>query len=488
MTDRELLLRRARKLVETRIRMDAARDKLNVAKTCFAPQMKFVRDVARFKTAVCTRRAGKTEGAAIELLDVAERKPGAPVLYFTLTRSDAKRLMWDKLKELNRKFGLGYEPNESDLVLKKNGKGIVYLTGVNTKAEIEKMRGSPWAKAIGDEAQALPEYVRDLVEEVLTPAFMDYNGTLTLIGTPGPVPAGYFYDVAHSDLWSHHMWTVWDNPHVPDPRRLLDDILAMRGVTEDDPKIQREWFGKWTLDLNSLVFKYDAVKNAYTELPSGGDWCYVIGVDVGFNDADAIAVLGWQPTSHKTWLVEEHIEDKADVTKLATNIRAVWDRLGHDNVMAIVMDAGALGKKIGAELSARFRLPVVAAQKSEKQMHIELLNDALRTGNFFARRDSRFAQDSKKVEWDSSRATPERRVISDRYHSDICDSVLYAFRESLAWLSKIPVLRPAVGTPEAFNEAARELFEKTQREVIAAKEAEEFDLGPGGFEGWGVEP
>lgn len=478
------ILARAKALATTRIKRESAKDKLSVNKLCFGPQKSFVKDPSRFKNAVCTRRAGKTMGAAIELLDAAERKPGAPVLYFTLTRGDAKRIIWDTLKYLNQHYNLGYEPNEAELVLKKNGKGIVYLTGVNTKSELEKMRGSPWAKVVGDEAQSLPAYVKDLIEEVLTPALMDYDGSITLIGTPGPVPVGYFYDISHSSKWSHHAWTVWQNPHIPNPRGVLNDILEMRGVTEEDPKIQREWFGKWTYDPNSLVFRYDAHKNHYDELPLVQEWKYVIGVDLGFNDADAIAVLGWSPTAKQTWLVEEYVQDKSDITTLAGAIESIWNRLGRDNVLSMVLDSGGLGRKINEELSARFKLPITAAQKHEKQTYIELLNDAMRTSKFLAKRTSRFAHDSMLVEWDKEHSTPDRRAISDRFHSDIADAVLYAFRESLAWLSKEPRRPPEAGTRDAYQAAADELFRKTMQEVEKAKMENPFEFGTLGIESW----
>ena len=64
-------------------------------------------------------------------------------------------------------------------------------------------------------------------------------------------------------------------------------------------------------------------------------------------------------------------------------------------------------------------------------MHIELLNDAMRRKEFFATSSSHFAQDCSMVEWDTPGIS-----VSDRFHSDITDAVLYGFRKCLHYLEQ----------------------------------------------------
>ena len=253
----------------------------------FGPQRAFVEDASTFATALCTRRAGKSVGVGAWLLE-GPLKGGGPSLYFTGTRKDAKRIMWPILLRINREQGLGYESNESDLCLKLNGEPMVFLMGVNTRDEIDKARGTGWGRVAGDEAQMLPQYVHEMVNDVLMPSFMDHGGKLRLIGTPGAMPSGFFHAALQNPAWAHHSWSVWDNPHLPNARAMLAEALKARGVTEDDPSIQREWFGRWVLDLDSLVFKFDAARNTFASLPAlRGEWQYVVGIDLGYDDADA---------------------------------------------------------------------------------------------------------------------------------------------------------------------------------------------------------
>jgi hypothetical protein len=315
-------------------------------------------------------------------------------------------------------------------VLKKNGVGAIYLSGADNRSEIEKWRGIGWGKVRGDEAQAFPDYLRDAVNDVLLPALMDHNGDLGLIGTPSAVPTGFFYECTQSAKWSHHAWTVFENPHIPDPKGYLQEVLQLRGVKEEDPSIQREFYGRWAYDPDALVFKFDPAINCYERLPDG-EWETVIGVDIGFDDADAIAVLGFTAGRSEAHLREEVVCAKQTITQLAEKLAALIDK---HQPHSVVMDTGGLGKKIAEEIQARYRLPIRAAEKSRKFEYIELLNDAMRSRRFFVPRGSRFAHDAMLVEWDKDKSKNDKLVVSDRFHSDICDAVLYAFRESLHWL------------------------------------------------------
>ncbi len=430
---------------------------------CFPAQRSFVEEPSSFATADTGRRAGKSEGIARWLLAKEVAMPKAPALYFTLTRPDAKRIMWEPLKALSAKHSLGLEPRESTLTFRRGGRDRIYLTGCNNATEIGKMRGSGWGAVAGDEAQNFPAYLKPLVEETLTPALMDYDGAIRLTGTPGPVPIGYFYDCTRSSKWAHHKWTPFDNPHVK-AKKLLRQVCELRGITEEHPSIQREFYGRWVYDQSALVFAYEASRNDYGIPPLLTD--YVLGVDLGFDDADAIAVLGWTEKRPELYLVEEHVLAKQSITELTAKIRELHAKY---DPLATVVDTGGLGKKIADEIRKRTAIPLEAADKARKLEHIELLNDALRSGRMFARRDSRFAQDSLLVEWD--RSNPEKPKISDRFHSDICDAVLYAYMRALHWLHEPAAPgRADVGTPEWAAEEEREMEERLERRIIAEQE------------------
>lgn len=440
----------------------------------FGPQLAFATDPAKFKTACCSRRAGKTIGCGWALLNSALQHPGSISMYLTLDRTDAKTILWEAVKDLNLEYGLNGKPNESDLTLRLPNRSMLLLAGAGDEKKIKKRRGVPIGIVIIDEAQNFSESLKQLVDDVLAPALMDYDGSLWLTGTPSPVPIGFFHAASTGKGWSHHGWTAFENPWIErkskkTAQQHLALELARRGVTEEDPSIQREWFGRWAYDPNALVFRFDASRNVYSNLP-GGEWETVVGVDLGFDDADAIAVLAFAAGRPESHLREEWVGTKQTVTALAERLAAVVKK--HDPI-AIVMDTGGLGKKIAEEIRARHAIPVKAAEKKDKFTHIELLNDAMRSWRFFAPADSRFARDCMLVEWDREKSTNDKLVISDRYHSDICDAVLYAFRESLHWLHQ-PSAPPR--TAEQALQDEEEAIEARLEERVRAELKEQAEL------------
>lgn len=424
----------------------------------FKEQLDFAQDPARFATAVCSVRAGKTTACAADLINTALVRQGTTGLYVTLTRTTAKRIVWPELHNLNRIFELGGIPNESDLSFRFE-RSIIYLAGANNAAEIEKIRGlSNVALAYIDESQLLRAFVKELVEDILTKRLYDTNGRLRMIGTPGPIPAGYFYDIAQNAKWAHHAWTLHQNPWIVKKSgktvaQLIQEDCELKGVTTDDPSIQRECFGRWVLDTNSLLLQYSAERNHYATLPEGR-FTYILGMDFGYEDADAFCVLGWHESSPNTYLVEEVIEEKQTYEQMAAN----FDRLHRKYKFArVVADPGGGGKKLIESLRPRYDVPMESADKLGKIANYGLLNNALRTGRFFARSNSRFAQDCNLLEKDRDKSTPDKTVVKG--HSDIIDAALYAFKESPAYAYVPPKEQPKPGTKEYDDAQAEALFE-----------------------------
>jgi hypothetical protein len=434
---------------------------------CFRNQLEFIRSPARFKTACCGGRAGKTVADAAYLIAAANSEPRSVALYITLSRSNAKKLVWPELLEINRQFKLGAKVNESDLSLQFANKSFIYASGASRTDEIEKFRGLPLVLCIIDEVQSFKSYVRKLIDDVVSKRLFDFAGTLALTGTPGPIPSGYFFDACQNAEYAHFHWTMFDNPWIElksgrSPASLLDEELKRKGVGLDDPTIQREVYGKWTYDPNALVFRYNKDINDFVEPPRDvlDGLRTIIGVDIGFDDADAICVLGWSDKLPKAYLLEEDIKTKQGITELAN---AIEEKIQRYNPIRVVMDCGGLGKKIAEEIRKRFAIPVIAAEKTRKFEYIELLNDAMRTGRFMAKQETQFVADSMLLEWDRDVTVPK---IKESYHSDICDAVLYAFRESLHWLYEPQKPMPTLGTAE-WRESERKKMEDDALETFA---------------------
>lgn len=438
--------------------------RFNITAFLFDKQLSFVEDPANYKVAVCSRRAGKTVACAAHLIHTAINNTGIICLYITLSAANAKKLVWKELKKINTDFKLGGTVTESELCITFQNGSTVYASGAGDKTEIEKFRGLPIKLCYIDECQSFREYIEELIDDIIEPALLDYDGSLCLIGTPSAIPAGYFYECAEtSEIWSKHKWTFFDNPHIAIKSKkthheLLARVLARRGIAINHPSIQREYFGKWEFDSESLLVQYDKTKNHFDQLPTVHKWNYLMGIDIGYRDSDALSILAYSDTDPTTYLVEELITPKQGITELVEQINKLNNQY---HVTKMIMDMGGLGKKIGEEMIKRHSIPVEAADKTRKMENIEFMNDALRTGKLKAKEKSRFAQDSYLVEIDRDKSKPDKIVVSDRFHSDIIDSVLYAFKLSPAYAYTAPPPPKArYGTKEWAESQVNSMFEK----------------------------
>lgn len=354
---------------------------------------------------------------------------------------------------------------ESNLTMTHPNGARLQLFGADMRNFIKRLKGIKTPGVGIDEAQDFGSHIQSLVDDVLTPALADYSDSwLALTGTPGPIPRGYFYDITACKKYgfSRHSWTLFENPYLPSARTFVEELKKKRQWDETHPTLRREWYNEWVLDLQSLLIRYNEAVNDYQTIPLAS-YQYIMGIDVGFQDADALAIVAWSESSNVSYLVEEVVTNKQGLTELVAQIEALRARY---HVSKLIMDEGGLGKKLAEEMRRRHHIPVQPADKSRKMETVEFLNDALRTGRFKAKRDSRFVQDSMLVQIDWDASTPDRLKVKGGYHSDIIDAVLYAFKESPAFTYQAPIVKPTYGTKEwaeaevsDMEQAAQEFFE-----------------------------
>lgn len=430
----------------------------------FPKQRAFVEDRCRFKSALCTRRAGKTFGAGRYMARAAFARPNVPIAYVTLTRFNAKRMMWPALHRMKASRGLAYELNESDLMAKCDNGSTIWLCGADDARKVERLRGEGWGLVIIDEPGSFPqELLGYLMLEVIEPALIDLRGTECLIGTPAPVPSGTFYDATTTDTtdfggkWSLHRWSMLDNPHLPDVAGEIERVLRDNHWTREHPKFRREYLGEWVRDLGSLVYPYDAQRNLVDRLPVDGEWVYTLGIDYGTTQDCAFAVWAWRRrVPHECWLVEcwkrpgMLPRDAALVAKeLGTRYR----------FSTIVGDAGGLGKPYVEEARRIFGVPIRPAQKQAKRAYIELMSGELRAGNIkvVGPKCAQWIDEAEKLQWEDEQHEAEHPGFANH----CLDAGLYGYREAKAWNEKAPAA--PLTDEQRMAKAAEEAHRRRQR-------------------------
>lgn len=437
----------------------------------FTVQNAFVDSTNRYIAAQCSRRAGKSSGLALRFFKALERYPKSTCIYLSLTFDSAKSIMWPVLQELNDKFNLGCTFLEGKMVMTHPNGAKLRLYGADQKNFVKRLKGQKAPAIAIDEAQDFGNHLQSLIDDVLTPMLVDYaDSWLAVTGTPGPIPKGYFFDLTQNGKHGYecHYWTLNENPYLPNSESFVQDLIVKKQWKPDNPTLLREWRNKWVKDPNSLWVQYNEEACHYIELPGGvNKWNYICAVDLGFLDADAIAVLAWSDENPYIYLVEEIITEKQGLTPLVNQIRDVIVRY---SPYKIVGDSGGGGAKMMEEMRLQFHIPIEAAIKQEKQQTVEFMNDALRMGTFKAKRDSQFVEDSYQVQIDYDKSTPDRLVIKKTFHSDIIDAVIYAFRHSPFYTYEPVKEAPKRNTAAYDKEREQAIYDHHVEKLRKAKE------------------
>lgn len=451
----------------------------------FAEQQAFLDDPAPLRVVLCTRRSGKTYGGGLALFRAAFARPGVSCLYVALTRASAKRIAWkDVLKVIDREKALGCRFNETELSVTLPNGSVIYLLGMDAdEGEKEKALGQKFASVVIDEAASFSIDLRELVFGILKPAVADYRGQISMIGTPGNVKRGLFYELTEGQDpgdpgrwtrlgWSGHRWSARDNPHMRDKwAEEVAELTAGNPRIVETPLFRQHYLGQWVIDDDARVYKFDAVRNGYRgELPpvvGRGRWHYVVGLDLGFADSTAWIVAAYHDADRRLYIVEALKADGLDVTDVAERTRSILARYDVDRV---VVDGA--NRQAVEELRRRHDLPLTAADKTAKADFVELMNGDLIAGHVRVNLDaaSILVDEWSGLVWD-------QRVVGRRVEHPACpnhaaDAALYAWRHCYAYTSTpagAPL--PPPGTPERAAHDVAEL-ERIALEAWEQREAE----------------
>jgi len=411
-------------------------------------QTRFLDDPSRMKALLCTRRAGKSYAAGLMLLEAAYKNPGVSCLYVALTRASAKRIMWkDVLKTIDREQGMKCRFNETELSVTLPNGSIIYLLGMDAdEQEKEKALGQKFKAVAVDEAASYNVDLNEIVYGILKPATADYRGTIALIGTPGNMKKGLFYNLTKNqnpgeagqwekDGWSCYRWTAFENPRVADQWKAeIEDLKLANPLIEETPLFQQHYLGKWVVNENNLVYRFNEDKNTFAELPAlqnNGRWHYVLGIDLGFNDPTAWVVCAYHDFDRTLYVLGAHKKEKCDITEVADQTRKLMSRFEFDR---IVIDNA--NKQAVEEMRRRHDIPLTPAEKAGKSDFIELMNADFVSGYIKLHRKAAasLAEEYSTLIWDERSTRREEHPAAPNH---CADAALYAWRHCYQWLSEV---------------------------------------------------
>lgn len=508
----------------------------NILGSCFSHQRNLIEDRCRRKAALCPRRAGKSHCAMSYAFWTCLMRVGARVVIVTLSLKHARNVYWFDMMAYADKFGIKGKFYQNELRFIGANDSQILLIGADSRAEIEKLRGGKYDLVILDECKSFaPVVLNELIDEVIWPALADRKGTMMMIGTPGNILSGKFFETTYPGFavdkkrkcscgkascvkrpvsrdfytpegywtehagdrlyWSRHHWTVEDNKAV---EGLWHEMLEMKELNEwsdDEPIWRREALGEWVATPGAFVYAYASIvstleadrahwKPDYKEgnehgLAKGVEWRYLLGIDFGYEDDFALVVVAYNPHDGVLYHVWDFHENHLIVDDMVREIERAFERFGQFD--AVVADSGALNTLLIETINKRHGRNIVKADKREKFDHIELLNSDMRSGRIKLIPKSDLAIQMASLQFDLSKGAKEELARMGKLQemrtmpNDLCDAFLYIWRYSFHYYTEHRRSFHEVGTREWQREVETAVMD---RMVAARRETTKLgDLG-----------
>jgi len=438
---------------------------------CHPKQLAAADDPALQVTALCARGAGKTTAAMVRLLTTMMRRRRARTVFIAVTKEHAADIIWEKIKGTVEKAGIDavFSETKKVVTLTKNG-STLKLAGADDRKEIGKLRGIPFDGVVIDEAASHPpKLLEDLVDRVIGPRLGERDGWIMMIGTPGHILQGYFYDATrpggpmhrpHIERerrewsgwlgWSSHHWNLKDGaPYVPAIAKLWEAALRKKeekGWSDTHPVWMREYLGLWAADDTDSIFKYrphlddGAEWNIWdperigplrvAKLPADrDDWMWALAFDKGFHDQFAVNGFAFSPSDKGKRIFHVFcFEQTSFYARLLAGL-LLGEELSTDKPSGLF---GQLGWPVGivgdadepflAELANVYGIRGVAAKRDRNYKFgaIELVNGDLVDGRIRVLKGSKLEEQITQLQWITNEFGELKENKAQANHSTDC--------------------------------------------------------------------
>ncbi len=461
-----------------------------------------VEDPARYKAALCPRRVGKSWAAMSYAHTTCLDIPNARVVICTLTLKSAKNIYWWEMQQFAQYYGLTLDYNVNELRVDFPNGSQIMLIGMESRQQIDKLRGGKYHLVIIDECKSFPKSVFDeLLVDVIEPALGDYQGTLLLIGTPGSILEGPFYEATMPGLlddrdgplkglpfsrtflnpeayweqhrkakprWSRHTWTQKDNKALPHLWQEALDKKERNGWDDNDPTWLREYLAHWVAMESAHVYVFPQLLRTCPErvtwrpdpkskVPFGLDptktWHYLLGIDYGFEDDTALVIGAYSDEEQVLYHCWDFKDIHLDVDQVGKQIEECIAMVpkGFD---AIVADFGGGGKQITATFNRRYGINIIPAEKRDKFDYIELLNADYRSGRIRLNKAFDLCLEKQMLTWDLGDKGKQFLAHAGKLRehpalpNHLCDAWLYLWRYSYHFFAQRAEPGPDKGSRE----------------------------------------
>ena len=261
----------------------------------------------------------------------------------------------------------------------------------------------------------------------------DLNGTIVMLGTPGNLTKSLFYDITTGAEPGWHVvkGNTSDNPYMADKwRKEILELTEQQPYIVETPIFKQMYLGDWVVDTDALVYKFNSERNFYDTLPISKDWQFLLGVDLGYEDASAFVVTAFNSFDKNLYVVDTYSRSKMDITDVANKIRELKAKY---DIHKVVIDGA--NKQAVEEIQKRHQLPLITADKTGKEDFIEIMNAELILGRIKVHKQlgAGLITEWQNLIW---KEKSNKRVENPACDNHLSDACLYIWRYSYQYLSK----------------------------------------------------
>lgn len=418
--------------INKQMNRDVAFADYNIRKTLYDKQMEVYDNVMDKSIVVInSRRTGKTELSG-RLLAKRILKPDQHCVYINRSFDAAVRQLQKPLETALAAANITYTGTINGGKIEFDNGSWILVIGNNNAADVNKLRGEKLALVIIDEC-GHQRHLRELVQEVISPATIDYaDSQIIYTGTPPRTKVNFVHDLWDNPKVRKYHWTFMDNPFLPNREKVIEEACNMFGVSPDSMFIRREYFGD--MDAYDQEAMYIKRFETFEALPNKV-WDYAwVGIDWGYEDKAAVVSCVASKTERILYVVKDWTKAKqptSEICKEAVNQMQYLETLKLARKPMIICDTNE--KSAIAELYQTYKIPnVFCAYKYDKDMALDELSDWFSAGTVKLNKTAEaVAQDAENMIWKRDEDTDKiiHELDDDAYHGNAMFALLYVSRQ-----------------------------------------------------------
>lgn len=349
------------------------------------------------------------------------------VVIVGLTKEKCQEQYWQLIKDTIDECHINTSKidNGSLQILFSNGSSIK-LSGNNSKAEREKLRGDEYSLIIIDECQS-EQGLRYLMESIFEPIAYGRDSQIILSGTGALILGSYWQEITDGQQaakWRHYHTTMKDNPTIANAEDILNQVLEDKNWTETEPEFVREYLGQNCYDTTRTVIPF---RKYYDELPKDSVFeRAVIGLDYGYADSAAfVPVL--ISNDGRRFVANVQKSTKLSASELVTIANEINEWCKSLKIPNIIFIADTNEQSISKDIW-RCGIKIQNAYKVDERWQWSKLRENLQNGTLLIRENDIIDKECSQTVWkyDEDNKQIVYEIDDNVFHPDALDALRYA--------------------------------------------------------------